>query len=364
MNEVTIWSSKSAPSNTEVRFTAGEAIDAGWSWSREALPGVLYYTGDLASILKITSSVYHYPMDYLSRYFYFSKEEALQEAKKARPEWVQFHGNLVQECHILPKQYKPVELPVYAELEQGRKGLMCRMNLRPDVFGTHTQGKLYFPDRSCEEGLCIGPIVVTGVKERTNYGFIQCHMRQFEVPSDEAVSNFIISRNLYEGTVKFCSNKFGQFVLIDEVVCLIKQEKEAVICDIRLDKYDSNVVVKETIIGRDLVCQGYQGCSFKELVSKFGRFQYESHQATENTKFISKLFDEAIRYGFVSLKTIHNVDFVEVNKRKLEEAMDQFSREEMDKIITVCSDLNEKANKAIRSKVKNGKIRLDTKRRY
>lgn len=369
MNEIKVWSTDTWSCGTQVRFNAGEAIDM--SDNHNAQAGVLYFDGNLEEILKNISDVFRYNLDYLARFFYFSEEDALNAAKKARPEWVEEHGNCVQKCYIEPAQYKPVTLPVHVMLETSAKGLYCRMNLRPDVFGTRNHGKMYFPDRSCKDDLCAGPAVITEVTERTSYGFLKGHMQQFQAPSDEQLSNYIIDLNLYDFYFRFCTNKFGSFVLYHAPhligdTCLILKDGIVHISDYSLDQYDPDITVKETIKGVDLVCQGYQGCNFNELICKFGRFEFANRSflpvPTTSPRFLSDLFDEAVSYGFISLKSSLNIEYVEVNVPKLKTVIDQFSREEMREITSLCADINEKANKAIQSKIKNGKIHLDTRR--
>ncbi len=175
MNHVQVWSTYAGLRGIQVRLTAGEAIDA--SLHDDVLEGVLYYEGDLDEILQEKREVFCYNKEHLARYFYFSKEAALQAARISNPEWVEEHSNIVRKCYICPAKYKRVDLPVEAILSQNEKGLYCRMNLRPDVFGTRTAGKMYFPDRSCKNQLRPGPVVITEVFERTSYGFIVCHMK-------------------------------------------------------------------------------------------------------------------------------------------------------------------------------------------
>lgn len=358
MNEIKVWSTDTWSCGTQVRFNAGEAIDL--SDNHNALAGVLYFDGNLEELLKNTSSVYRYNLDYLRRFFYFSEEDALNAAREARPEWVDENGSCVQKCYIEPAQYKPVALPVCTVLETNAKGLYCRLNLRPDVFGTHTPGKIYFPDHSCKDKLCAGPVVITEVKERTSYGFVKGYPRQFQAPTDEQLSNYIIESNLYDFNFRFCTNRFGSFVFCPATdTCFVLKDGN-VHKTYPLNEYDPDITVREEVKGVDLVCQGYQGCNFDELVSKFGAFQFVDPFASTSSRYLSDLFDEAVSFGFISLRSSHGVEYVEVHANVLKTAIDQFSREEMQELFSLCADLNEKANKAIQAKIRSGKIRLNT----
>lgn len=357
MDKIKVWYYNS-PFGREVCFTIGEAKDFGSGICEE---GVLYYEGDLQSHLQQNPYVYCFHIGYLCNRFYLSKQNALERAKLAESAWVEEFGeSAIYEYHVEPQRYFPVKFPVSTILVGGGRGLLCRMNLRPDENGTKSAGKIYFPDRSCAEELCAGPAVITEVKDHGNYGFFKAHMRHFEAPSNEEVSLFIIKNGLYDQQVYFCSNKFGNFVTIN-MICLIKSSDGVTSMYNQLGKYDPNVTVKESILARDLVSQVYQGCNFNDLVGKFGEFLFDSYNAQNSLKFVSQLFDKAVRFGFISIKSIYNVDFVDVNTRYLEDAIDQFSREEMSEIAKACHEMNEKANEAIRSKIRKGKLQLNLK---
>lgn len=354
MDKIKVWYYNS-PFGREVCFTIGEAKDFGSGICEE---GVLYYGGDLQSHLQQNPYVYCFHIGYLCNRFYLSKQNALERAKLAESAWVEEFGeSAIYEYHVEPQRYFPVELPVSTILVEGERGLLCRLNMRPDIDGKKPMGKFYFPDRSCVKDLCAGPAVVTEVKDHGSYGFFKAHMCLFETPSDEEISAFIIKHSMYDRKVSFCSNRFGDFVIIDEI-CLIKDKDGVFSSYTPLGKYDPNITVKKSITARDLVCQLYQGSGFDELFDSFGEFQFDSYRSQKSTKFVSLLFDEAVKFGLISTRSIYNVDFVNVNYQSLEDALCQFGREELAEIAKVCRDMNNKANEAIRSKIRKGKIQL------
>lgn len=356
MEQVRIWFTQTACCGLRVRFTAGEAIDAGDGYGTPE--GVLYYEGNLEELLQKYTEVYRYNEEGRGRYFYFSDEEALQEAVKCG-----FENNedFIQIADIKPAVYKAVELPITEELFQGTRGVYTRMNLHPEIFGTRRSGKLYFPDKSCKDNLCPGPAVITEVIERTNFGFFKGYMRQYAAPTEKSIAGYIVSKCMYDRSVRFCNNKFGYFVLVDEICLVADKEGSAIVASIRPDAYDPNYNVTKTVSGADIVCQLYHGCPFKELVGKFGKFEFEGYKSSVSSKFISHLFDEAVNCGFISLKSMNNVDFVEIYREGLEEALNQFSADEMREISEKCAEINAKANEAIRAKIRSGKIRLEAK---
>lgn len=352
MNSVNVWFAETWLSGLQVRLNSGEAQDVSDGYG--APLGVLYYDGDLNEILRDTTSVFRFNADYLSRNFYFSREAAQEAAEKAGLADHPTGG--IQEGHICPAQYKPVKLPTEVFLLENEKGLYCRMNLHPEIFGMHQKGKMYFVDRSCRDDLCFGPAVITEVHERTSYGFMIGHAKQFEPPSDLQLAAQVTYSGDYKQMIRFCSNKFGHFVQIGKK-CFVLKDGMA-FSEYQLNHYDSNITVLREISGEDLVCQVYHGCDFKDLIARFGHFNFEGYHATPSTKFLSHLFDEAVTAGFIELKTTNNVNFVLVDQEKLAQALDQFTKEEMKRICESCAEINRKANAEMYNKVRNGKVRL------
>lgn len=343
MNSVNVWFADTWLSGLQVRLNAGEAIDASDGYA--APLGVLYFDGDLNEILCNTTTVYRFNADYLSRSFYFSKEAALEAAEKAG--LVDSPEGGIQEGHICPAQYKRVELPVEVFLNENERGLYCRMNLHPEIFGTRQKGKMYFVDKSCLDTLCVGPAVITKVFERTSYGFMVGHMKQFDPPSDLQLAVQVAYSGNYKQPVRFCTNKFGRFAKLGKKCFVLKDGIP--FSDYDLDTYDNNATVYKEVIGEDLVCQVYHGCQFEELVSKFGSVDFDLQHSIPCHKHLSPLFEEAVSSGFIELRTYSNVDFVCVNEKKLADALDQFNRGEMKLIYETCAEINKGANESIRS---------------
>lgn len=335
---------------------------------------MLHYEGDLNKLAEDHDQVWcvcdsisdQSLVERVSKHFYFSREEAIAAAQKAG-----LTDAGVWNCHSMfidsPGEYAPIQLPVRTILVRNEKGLYCRLNLHPEEDGYHARGKIFFPDRQCADTLCEGPVCIKTVADKGNYGFFVGEMVQYKAPSDEQVSEYIIQNNLYESKVHFMKGKFGTYVSIPSLSaisgsyldCLVLGPNGNVEKSCDMTEYgEAASKCTEEILGVDLVCQGYQGCDFQEFYNRFVKFEFDPFGATWSTKFISKLFDEAMRCRFIALKTIHNVDFVEVSKARLMEALDQFSREEMAEIIAKVNEINTKANEALKSKVRSGKLRL------
>lgn len=354
-------------SNYTVVLSKGQAKDKGRGYYREVF---LHYEGDLDGLVKNNEQVWFITdtisnpslIESISKHFYFNREEAIEAAKKAGLEdagvW-NCHGVVIEDND----DYKPVQLPVRAIWAQGEKGLFCRLHLHPEEDGWGSNGKVFFPDRVCAGKLCTGPVIIQSVKDKGNYGFFTGEMVQYKAPTDEQMAEYVIQNDLYDFKVRFMSGLFGSYVHIfgvpGAIDCFVQAADGNVEKNYDMTEYgEAASYCTEAIQGVDLVCQGFQGCDFEEFYGRFVLFDFGAYRASHSIKFISKLFDEAIKYRFISLKTTNNVDFVEVDKKQLMYALDQFSREEMAEIIAKVNEINNKANEAIRSKVRSGKVRL------
>jgi hypothetical protein len=361
MNQVTVWyGSRDTYSgyDTFVRFTKGEMINI--TGERDPKSGVLHYEGDLNALLKDEYGiiVYHTGVGNLKGNFYFSKEAAIEAVKSEAPDWWQRYENYcVDDCYLDKQGLYPVSLPVTNTLSMGKKGLYCRLNLRPDLDGTRTEGMLFFPDRRCTSELCAGPAVITEVNIKGTYGFFKAHMKQFEAPSESELINRIVNNQLYNETVSFYSSKFGEFVKIGNV-CYVTGSDNSITSVCCLDVYDSDAKVVESYIARDFVCRKLHGCSFEELTNSFGKFEFNINGSTPSIKFISHLVDEAVALKVISTLSACGVDYAVLSSAELVRRLDQFSTEELKELAIVCSSMNEKANEAIKSKIRKGKMSL------
>lgn len=364
MESVKVWYSNTEGGTTLVRFTKGEALDDGYNG--ECHEGTLHYDGakeDLDSLIQTVLCVQRLLFNEFVSHFFF-KEEELREYIANAGVSLTSDGfeNYREFCDICPRRIYNPKFPITATLFDGDRGLYCRLNLNPEETGKKRGWKYYFPDRDCRAPLCVGPAVISSVKEKSTYGFFMASMRQFEAPSEGEVSQFIIKNCEYYDTVSFCSNKFGSFVKLGKSI-LVKGESGISVCPARLDGYDHEITVSKEVNPVDLVCQTYQGCSFDDLCKRFGQFEFESSSAVTKDSFISCLFDEALSSGFIVLKSIHGVDFVEVRPRVLRTKLNSYTAEEMQEICSICFKKNAEANEAIKSKIKKGKLILDLSHR-
>lgn len=258
-----------------------------------------------------------------------------------------------------------VTFPLRTTLHRNEKGLYTRIRVTDEDIG---YGKIFLPDRSCK-GLHEGIVEITSLNDKGNYGFFVGKMIKVQAPSDEEVSRYISDEFLHNGRVYFCeSNLLGSYVIVEgvggrKIVIRGKNGKAVLESDFLWKFVDSDChEVKEKINAADLLCQGYQGCNFEDLVSKFTpyKFGYFHEASNDYTTFISDLFDDAVDCKFITLKVDRGVTFVEISRSNLILALDKFDRDEMTEIISQVGKINEEANKRMANKIKKGLVSPDS----
>lgn len=356
MQEVKVWYSFGFLSSN-VRLTKGEAKDV--AYGSAVHEGTLHYDGDLEDLLNKMSVVFGVNQGNSSGHFFFTPEEAINHYVKGSG--ADGESYFAEIYNIYPASYKPVELPTTVMLYKGDRGLCCRLNLHPEEDGAYCRGKIYFVDRSCTDKAREGLFVVTSVKDKGSYGFVSGYMKQYKAPSTEQVVSYIIENSMYDNHVSFCKSNVGDFAIINGRY-FVQEDGEMVHSSLLVHLDDKLVITDKATTGADLVCEVYQNCTYKEFRDRFVRFGFHVPQSMHSNRFISDLFDEAEDCGFVSLRSIYNVDFVDVVDEKLPEALNQFSKDEVKEIVDIVNKINKNANSAIAGKIKSGKIPMLTRR--
>lgn len=303
---------------------------------------------------------------------WFETEEELRASKSGAD--MLANGGKVITSELWPQRLFPISLPTTVVLEEGKRGLYARMNLRPDLDGNNGRGKFYFPDRSSSD-ICCGPFEVTSVTDRGNYGFIKGHMVKTSAPSESALAEYLANdlSRYANGTLHFMHHPLlGSYVRVDYSETrpniyhltwsarktseyLVMDEDGSVSSQPHMEYYPWEE--SEQCQVRDFLCQGYQGCSYDDAAKKFLGVNFIRFDDTESPKFISSLFDEACEMGFFSLRK-GITEFVRVNFDMLLTAAVDFSEEEFAQLIEECNRINTAANERYRSLVKQGRIKL------
>lgn len=269
---------------------------------------------------------------------------------------------------------EPKKFPIQTTLYRGEKGLFCRLNPHPELDGTRGRGKVYFPDRSCVNQLREGPVLITEVKDMGSYGFFKGRMRKFSFPTDDDLDKWI--ENFYahggrEGNFRFVEGSLGSYVLTPLDAVLMRDENGAFVNNFFHSDFGCEGTVTKTISFEDYLCEGYHDCKFDELAQKFEAFSLKNYLENrmidyfyvyQSNKFISELFDDAVNSGFLLPRSYDGVFFVLLDRSALAKSLTSYSREEMKELIKTVNEINRKAEEAIKSKIKNGKIKISEPR--
>ena len=363
MKTTKIYSTQDRYGDMFLFLNEGEAKDNGMHVEEDQL----MYEGDIEAAYGNFFFAYFFESEQGWRHTTWcrTKEQAIEMALK---EGVERDGSTLSARLSVAMFHEPYlktrEFPLRTVLSQGNKGLYCKLNLHPEIDGIHSSGKFYFPDRSCADNLCEGPVIITEIKDRGTYGFFKGHMRKFSLPADEDLDNYIekyYQQGYIENSFRFVESEFGSFVLTPHDMVLAKDEKGNFIDNVSFHELGKKGTIVKTVAFSDFICEGYHDCAFTELMNKFNVFHFETaFGVVSSDKFISELLDDAIADKFIKPKALDGVFFVSVDPQELKKSLMKYSREEMQELIETVNDINQKAEAAIKSKIKSGKISLDS----
>ena len=260
------------------------------------------------------------------------------------------------------KSIGELQLPITAYLYENEKGYFCRIHVDGKHHVDGSQGKMFFPDRSCKN-LCKGPVIIEEVKDMGNYCFFKGHMQQFESITDDQLE--IILRNTNASpwqTINFLHGPCGDF--ITGVGHWVKNPEDGspIFANFQISGLDSITERRPSMEVADFICQRHHNLMFEELTSKFMEFEWDLFGPDNSPKFVSHAFDKAIKYFVIRFWRYANIDFVLLDEESLFRALTEFTTEELESIFADASKINTKANEQVAAAVKKGKMRLATKR--
>lgn len=283
--------------------------------------------------------------------WYESEDEVL--ASNAGKSIMDEGGQIVSSVLYAQRLY-PLALPLVVLLQEGARGLFCRMNFRPDL---NQSQKLYFPDRSCEN-VFPGPFVVESVNDKGNYGFLRGHMLKLCAPSKEQLVRFLkFNQKYWNATIFFMeSDKLGSFVRIHGEYFVVAG---GYIQPYPLLEYCNipETAVTQRVSVRDFLCEEIHGCTYEQLVEQFVLPQFESSVYTLSGKYISDVFDEACK-RLVSIRKYGSIEYAVLDQEELLNAAMRFSEDELRHIVTEFNRLNTLANERFISLVRKGRIKV------
>lgn len=112
----------------------------------------------------------------------------------------------------------------------------------------------------------------------------------------------------------------------------------------------------EPVTVKDYIFKHHHGVALSELLKDVVRFDYQVRQNPVSCKFYSNLLDDAYDWGIVTVREVANVDYAEIFPAGIVSAITQFSLEELQEIVKMVSDINNKANDAVATKIRGRKI--------
>lgn len=331
------------------------------------------YDGDLDELAKNRTCLLYFR--YGSKYtpLCLTLDEAENFAAKMGfdLEYCRYYYAYVSKRAVFPK-----ELPIEVYLERNERGLYCKMDLRPDLTGGFSS-KFYFPDRNNKNKLCEGRCIIESVSDHGNYGFFIGHMVQYEQPSEEAIANTLthepyLMHGNYE--VRFLTGPFGKVVAIAPIgsqtpagvgVVYIKSEDgntrtAGYLAHVLGNCSGNDIVATERIPVQDFLCQGYLGCSMKDLSSRIVRVPFKITRGTRCTHYYTDLLDDVIDDGIMTLREYSNADYIVVDDAMLVDLVVKYSGEEIEEVIDTVNKINREAILALSAQVKKGRITLDS----
>lgn len=281
--------------------------------------------------------------------------------------------SMVEEARVHRQWLFPMSFPKTDNVVQGDKGLFVRLNLHPEIDGI-TRGKICFPDRECADKIRSGPVVITGAKDKGNYGFFTGHMVQYEWPDDDKLLDYIekdgfMSR--YHLTYVETEH-FGKIIVLSEKISLVNRYFP---CHRALGVQNGDIVsISDTAVltdpgddirsvdVADLLCREYMGCDFSNLTNQFIQIPDQWTKRLRIRKYdmyISDLMDDAVDSGIVTPRLLEeSVFFYEFSPYGLLATIHAFSKEEVEEIVKTVNQTNMAALEQVKSLAKRGKIRI------
>lgn len=300
-------------------------------------------------------------------------------------------------CGELMKQKAmPLKFPVEAYIGRGEKGLSVKLNVNPDRDGLNASGCYLFPDRACPD-LQEGPCEITSINMRGTYGFFKGSMKQFQMPSEEAIAEYVLNDSetmMYWSTsctkLYFVEDSiFGSFTYIYPCHSNLTSKKFLIAdhdgkcvesCFLQTMEGDNNSkehnglirmeeklhlsgTVRESVSVGDFLFQGFQNCSMQELKERFYSYKFEEklrfRSEKDNTDHIPDELYELVKCGVVEAKYFNGIRYVVLDAYRLKSQMrDYISMPAgmMNEAIAQFNAINTEAEEKTRALLKKQKL--------
>lgn len=180
----------------------------------------------------------------------------------------------------------------------------------------------------------------------------------FKEFSQEEIEYLIRDTKSYFSIVQKYSGDFGSIIVIGNTAYIIQDDKYSIYSG-DIDGIKSSMKPEEEDVGVNIICKNTMGVDYDEFEKRITEFDFNYYRADYCDKYVSDLIDSAVDFGFLDVKTINNIMFVEVDKTVLAEAFLYYSKEEMSAIFETISRINTSANEAVISKSRSGKLHVE-----
>lgn len=224
------------------------------------------------------------------------------------------------------------------------------------------------PGKMClitrESDACCGKALLEIVAVKDTYVIAKAVMRQYNLPSTEKLVGYLQDKfaNLDNGMLTVMhEGKHGSYIQIkkrsgwrsvylaaDSCGNVVEIEDETFI--------DDGSQASESVTVNDYIFKHHHGVTLSELLKDVVCFRYQTRQNPVSYKFYSHLLDDAYDWGIVTVREVANVEYAEIFPAGIVGAITQFSLEELQEIVRMVSDINNKANDDIATKIRGRKI--------
>ena len=228
-------------------------------------------------------------------------------------------------------------------------------------------GKYCFPvDQEEAAKLCSGLADIEIVADKGSYSLFRAIMCKYELPDNDEIVKFLLDNFKKFGGGHLMirrGSKKGDYMVFQspnsciDGVCYRQGSSIALYEKDCLDEKDGATEVISMSVN-DFITKKFGNKTVKEYMEGIEKFNFDTSSSIASDKFINDLFDDAINFGFVDLRTIYNTDFVVIYEDEIAEATAYFTQNEIESVLTMASEINQKANETVLGKIEKGKISL------
>jgi len=297
--------------SSDVYYNRGEVLDLG----ETPVKDTLYLSSDVEPI---NLPLYAVQNGDITTGWFESRYDALfsDKAQEVMP-----NGGRLVTATIHERTLKPVSFPFEAVLYEGDRGLFIHKNLdEPENGHLSKRRKYYFPARSCGP-FCAGPVVITSITDKGNYGFFTGHMQSFTAPTEKVLAeHFKGNAPEFRGTeLRFCEHPLlGTYVKLihrgqtNTTCCLAANETGEVYTEPSLAMVTGETVTKKVLLW-DLLFKEFLGYdSVEEVFSQIVTFPREGAIfARRSRKIYSDLYEEAADTDVFQSMCLNGLEYID-----------------------------------------------------